>query len=271
LNASTVRHFGIEKAVVEPSFARRLGYRLLGEIHISGRIRLHHVLRTIASLRLPDSGVQMLDAGTGRGDLALHFSRLKRGWCVRGVDIDQERVDHCRAAARALEIDNVKFDRLDLLDLESSGQYNLISSTDVLEHIEDDRRALANMARALKPGGYLVLTFPSDPGRHHLRLLTWVERRKGLARGVFGHVREGYSPEGIRDLLEEVRLETVLVRSTYGFFGTLAHDIFFIIGDSEVNPFVFGLALPFLLALSFIEGHTSTRHGSALLVVAKRK
>jgi SAM-dependent methyltransferase len=270
LNASTARYFGIEKAAVESSSIKRLGYRLLGEIHISGRIRLYHVLRAIASLGLPQNGVRMLDAGTGRGDIALHFSRLRPGWRVRGIEILQERVDHCCAAAATLGIDNVSFQRGDLLELNANAEYDLITNTDVLEHIEDDRRALANLARALKPGGHLILTFPSDPGRRHLRLLQWLERRRGVARGVVGHVREGYSPERVRVLLSDVGLEPIRIKWTYGFFGTLAHDIFFILGDSEINPLAFALALPFLLTLTFIEGHTATRHGSALLVVAAK-
>ena len=270
MNASTTRYFGVEKAAVEPSSIKRLAYRLLGEIHISGRIRLYHVLRAIASLGLPQNGVRMLDAGTGRGDIALHFSRMRPNWRVRGIEILPERVEHCCNAAAALGIDNVSFQRGDLLELNADSEYDLITNTDVLEHITDDQRALGNLARALKPGGRLVLSFPSDPGRRHLRLLQWLERRRGEARGVVGHVREGYSPERVREMLAKAGLEPVHIKWTYGFFGTLAHDIFFILGDSEINPLAFALTLPFLLTLSFIEGHTPTRHGSALLVVAAK-
>jgi ubiquinone/menaquinone biosynthesis C-methylase UbiE len=270
LSASFARSFGIEKAVVEPSMVKRLGYQLFGEIHISGRIRLYHVFRAIARLKFLPTGIRMLDAGTGRGDVSLHCARLNSAWRVDAIDIQQERVDHCREVVRALGIQNVHLERRDLRDLDSNAEYDLITNTDVLEHIPDDMRALSNMARALKPGGHLLLTFPADPGRRHLRLLRWIERRRGSARGIVGHVREGYSPDGIRRMLNQVGLKTESVKYTYGLFGTLAHDLFFIIGDSEVNPLVFALMLPFLLTLTFLELHTPTRKGSALLVVARK-
>ncbi len=71
---------------------RRQAYRLIGEIHIPGRIRLNHVFREIKALGLPESGVRMLDAGTGRGDVALHCARLHPDWRVHGIELIDERV-----------------------------------------------------------------------------------------------------------------------------------------------------------------------------------
>jgi 2-polyprenyl-3-methyl-5-hydroxy-6-metoxy-1,4-benzoquinol methylase len=270
LSALTSRRFGIEKAVVEPSRLRRLGYQLIGEIHIPGRIRLNHVIGAVNSFGLPASGIQMLDAGTGRGDLALYFSRMRPGWRVTGIDIEEDRVERCRAAAQALGLSNVNFGTGDLCSLQDRERYDLITSSDVLEHIDEDHLAVANLAKALKPGGRLLLTFPSVPQRRHLRLVGWRERRIGFTPADIGHVRQGYSPERINALLREAGLRTLEVRWTYGPFGNLAHDIFFVIGDSKPHPVAFAAALPLLLLLSFLEGHTPIRHGSGLLVTAAK-
>lgn len=259
---------GMEKAVVEPSALRRFGYHALGEIHIPGRIRLHHVLKAVRSLRLSDSSVRMLDAGTGRGDLALYFARHQPRWHVTGVDIEDERVARCTEAARLLSLTNVGFRQGDLLHLDASDEYDLITCTDVLEHIENDRLAMANLARALRRGGYLVLSFPSVPQRKHLRLVRWRERRINFSPSDIGHVREGYSVEAIGALLEDVGLSMVRQWWTYGPFGTLAHDIFFVIGDSNPNPVVYAAVLPSLLCLSFLENHISIQQGSGLLTIA---
>ena len=265
-----VRQIGAEKGVIEPSRLRRLGYYTIGEIHIPGRIRLHHVLRGVRSLKLPETGVTMLDAGTGRGDLALYFSRLHPGWNVTGIDVEDDRVARCKEAAELLRLSNVDFRRLDLLALDATEQFDLITCTDVLEHIQDDGRAIANLAHALRPGGHLVLSFPSFPQRRHLRLVAWRERRINFSPADIGHVREGYSVEGIVGLLKAAGLIPLRVRWTYGPFGNLAHDIFFVIGDSKPNPIVYAATLPFLLFLSFLENHTPTDRGSGLLVIAAR-
>jgi SAM-dependent methyltransferase len=39
-------------------------------------------------------------------------------------------------------------------------EFDVIGAFDVIEHIEDDRRAVAQMFRALRPGGYLVVSVP---------------------------------------------------------------------------------------------------------------
>ncbi len=96
--------FGIEKAAGEPSRMRRNAYRYIGEIHIPGRIRLNHVFREIKALGLPESGVRMLDAGTGRGDIALHCARLHPDWRVHGIDLEDDRVERCRTAAGNLAL-----------------------------------------------------------------------------------------------------------------------------------------------------------------------
>ncbi len=249
---------------------RRQAYRLVGEIHIPGRIRIHHVFREIKALGLPEEGVAMLDAGTGRGDIALHCARLFPRWKIHGIDLEDERVERCRTAATALHLGNASFSKDNLLNLTARSEYDLITSTDVLEHIEDDRHAMSNLARALRPGGYVLLTFPSVPQRRHSRLVAWRERRIGFTPADIGHVRPGYSPDQINGLAREVGLEPVKTVWTYGPFGNLAHDIFFVLGDSKPNPIVFVVALPFLLSLSFLELRTTTRHGSGLLAIARK-
>jgi 2-polyprenyl-3-methyl-5-hydroxy-6-metoxy-1,4-benzoquinol methylase len=270
LNALVRPRFGIEKAAAEPSRMRRNAYRLFGEIHIPGRIRIHHVFREVKALGLPADGVRMLDAGTGRGDIALHCARLSPGWRVHGIDVAQDRVERCLKAAALLGLSNASFSRQNLLSLDSESNYDLITSTDVLEHIEDDRGALMRLARALRPGGYLLLTFPSIPQRRHLRLVAWRERKMGFTPADIGHVRPGYSPATIHALAREVGLEPVTTRWTYGPFGNLAHDIFFVLNDSNPNPVVFAAALPILLTLSFLELRTPIHHGSGLLVIARK-
>jgi SAM-dependent methyltransferase len=270
LNSIAATRFGIEKAAGEPSRMRRNAYRYIGEIHIPGRIRLNHVFREIKALGLPDRGVRLLDAGTGRGDIALHCARLHPDWRVHGIDLEDDRVERCRTAAQNLALSNVTFSRDNLLNLSATAQYDLITNTDVLEHIEDDRGAMTNLARALAPGGYLLLTFPSVPQRRHLKLVAWRERRIGFKPEDIGHVRPGYSPDMINGLAREVGLEPVKTVWTYGPFGNLAHDLFFVLGDSKPNPIVFAASLPFLLALSFLENHTPTRHGSGLLAIVRK-
>lgn len=52
---------------------------------------------------------------------------------------------------------------LDLRAMPYEEAYDLVAAFDVLEHIDDDRGALAALRRALVPGGGLIVTVPQHP------------------------------------------------------------------------------------------------------------
>src|SRR6202021_2633687 len=51
-----------------------------------------------------------------------------------------------------------------------SGSFDRVIAAEVLEHIPDDRRALAELARVLRPGGTIAVTVP----RWYPELINWV-------------------------------------------------------------------------------------------------
>jgi SAM-dependent methyltransferase len=94
--------------------------------------------------------IRVLEAGCGTrspvdfGDLAY----------VVGLDIDE-------AAARK----NDRLDEVIIGDLETyplpAETFDVVFCRFVLEHLRDPERALANMRRSLRPGGWLTLMFPN--------------------------------------------------------------------------------------------------------------
>jgi hypothetical protein len=64
----------------------------------------------------------------------------------------------------------------------------------VLEHVEDEAGSLANMRRALEPGGRLILLVPQSPELY------------GTLDEVLGHVRR-YSRESLERALREAGFE----------------------------------------------------------------
>jgi len=262
--------YGSEKWIFEESVVRRWAYRLLGEVHVPGRLRSYHILRTLRSLGLLNRSVRMLDAGSGRGDLALHLARRCPHWQILGVDADELKVARSNELARRAGLENLHFETALLEDLVFRDEFDLIVSADVLEHIADDQRVIANLCRALRPGGYLVITSPSVPQRAHLPLVRWREKRIGFDPAQYGHVRQGYGPTDLAEKLDRAGARMIQSRFTFGFFGTLAFDLFFVIGDNRPNPVVFGLMFPALMALAAADLYFPTRSGSAILAVAQR-
>jgi len=75
-----------------------------------------------------------------------------------------------------------------------AGSADLVLCQNVLEHIDDERGAVADMAAALKPGGRLLLLVPAGP------------RLFGPLDEVYGHHRR-YTREHLRDVFSSSGLE----------------------------------------------------------------
>lgn len=134
---------------------------------------------------------RILDAGCGTGNNVSHLSRL--GQAV-GIDLSEEALRFCRlrdvAVARAA-IGSLPF---------PDGVFGLVTSFDVLYHrwVVDDRAALRELARVLRPGGVLLLRVPA------LRLL-WGAHDEAV------HSRHRYTTGEVRRLLGEAGLAPLRV------------------------------------------------------------
>ena len=77
--------------------------------------------------------------------------------------------------------------------------FDQIVIVDFLEHIPDDAGFVRELQRILKPGGVLIVNVP------HLKphsILNRLRHRIGLTDEWHGHLRPGYSLDGLRRLLE---------------------------------------------------------------------
>lgn len=131
----------LEKAALrgEPSYVWRAGQqRRLGMILDAAGERI---------------GGQVLENGCGVGMYVEHLSAF--GGQVFGLEYDFERA--AEAAARSPRILNAAGENLPFPD----STFDLILSHEVLEHVVDDSRAAAEMARVLKPGGRAVVFVPN--------------------------------------------------------------------------------------------------------------
>jgi len=116
--------------------------------------------------------LRILEVGCGTGS---NIAMLQQFGTVDAIEPD----DHARAFAAQRTGVAVKGGYLPDVPLED-GRYDLIVLLDVLEHIPDDRGALAALRPKLAPGGRLVLAVPAMPSlwsghdvaHHHQRRYT---------------------------------------------------------------------------------------------------
>jgi ubiquinone/menaquinone biosynthesis C-methylase UbiE len=128
----------------------------------------------------------LVDCGANTG----LFAREMESSCrVAAIDYHDESL---QIAARTLGPDRVKRGCCTALPL-ADQSVDCLTALDVLEHIENDRSAMSEFARVLKPGGVAVFTVPAmkglwsdwDLSLHHFRRYSRREFLKLLRRPEF--------------------------------------------------------------------------------------
>ncbi len=137
----------------------------------------------------PHVGDRILEIGAGIGSLTSQF--IPRDLYV-ATDINPDYLDYLRSYSmgkpylQVLEVDATKPE--DFFRLESL--FDTVLMVNVLEHLPDDRAALANAHSALRKGGCVVLLVPQSQALY------------GTLDETLMH-RERYSREKLRKLMEE--------------------------------------------------------------------
>jgi len=135
---------------------------------------------------LPRPG-RALDLACGGGDFA--WALALRGDRVVGLDRDRDALRLARTVRpHVTGVDLVEGDALALPF--GDGSFDLCLCNSSVEHFDDDRAALREMARVLKPGARLLLTTDAFPPRL-TRLARWLPDRwlKPELRGPGRHAR----------------------------------------------------------------------------------
>lgn len=157
-----------------------------GEIDIALRKRAFEILRELSNF---NQG-KVLDAGCGWGyylDLIVRFKRLykKNKLQLVGLDNDKESI---KIAKTRLREEKVKIVYGDITDLPfPSNNFDVVILSEVLEHIDDDLKALEEIRRVLKNGGKLILTVPNKSYPFLWDPLNWI-----LEHFFSKHVKNGF-------------------------------------------------------------------------------
>jgi SAM-dependent methyltransferase len=140
---------------------------------------------------------RILEVGCGTGH---NLKMLERFGSVDGIEIDAEARSHAeKRLGRAVASSPLP----ELPDVPRSS-YDLVAALDVVEHIDDDRAAVAGLASCIRPGGKLLVTVPAHQ---------WM----WSAHDELNHHKRRYSKRGLARLIESspLRLDSI------GYFNSL--------------------------------------------------
>jgi ubiquinone/menaquinone biosynthesis C-methylase UbiE/uncharacterized protein YbaR (Trm112 family) len=177
--------------------------------------RLSFIHRIFAALEIDDRRSPYLDVGVG-GSGATVIEAARRGVYALGCDLSVPGVRAARRFAHEQGVDAhtqwtvCAAERLPFPD----ASFESASAVAVLEHLDDDTLAIAELARVLRPGGLLWLTVP-HAFRYMLPpvwpLYWWHDRRIGhkrhydeerlvriCAQAGMEHLRTSYSAHAVK-------------------------------------------------------------------------
>jgi len=251
-----------------PVFMRKIFFSLLDLL----LLRTWHVKKALRKIARNYPGeASVLDAGAGFGQYTWRMSRMNRQWRIKAVDIDPEHTNANNLFFKKAGLSGrVKCETLDLSELDETGVFDFILSVDVMEHIRDDELVFSNFCRALRTGGSLLISTPSDQGGSDVNN----EEEHSF---IDEHVRDGYGINEISQKLLKAGFKRIDTSYTYGKPGKLswrlsmkypvkmlnASRLFFLI-----LPFYYMIFFPVALILNFFDIFLTHKSGTGLLVMA---
>ena len=206
--------------------------------------------------------LRFLDCGCGTGynmrTLLLPYGR------AFGFDLVPDGIRRARSVGRPIvraDIQKIPF---------KSDSFDIATSFDVVQSVPDDRGALREMARVLKPGGSVVLN------------TTAMDIMRGDHSDVWGELRR-YTPERVAPILSAAGLEPVKISYLFGSLlpmmlgvRTLQRMLRTVRepqGDSDLavpSPPVNGVLTALVAAESALARRVKIPFGSSLMVVARK-
>ncbi len=134
-----------------------------GSTDIKGPVHIYRERLILNRLSRYASRGAALDAGCGTGSFAISLAR--KGFLVFGIDLSMEGLRQLRQKAIAEGVSQVVTEvqsDVEVIPFRDNS-FDVIVCGEVLEHLVDDKSAVTDFHRVLKPGGVCIVTVPANP------------------------------------------------------------------------------------------------------------
>jgi ubiquinone/menaquinone biosynthesis C-methylase UbiE len=168
------------------------------------------------------SGMSLLDCGSGPGSITIDLAALVAPGEVIGIDMAENHLEIGRRNAKERGVSNIRFETANVYELPfTDNSFDAVFSHAVVEQLDDPLKALREQYRVLKPGGILAIRDADRAGE-----LFWPQNDTltdllDLWNRVMQH--NGADPfvgRRLRSLLNETGLKRIEASASYECSGT---------------------------------------------------
>lgn len=203
INAQEAAHFGALAADWwDPNGSSAMLHRLnpvrLG--YIRDAINLH--FGVAASDLRPLAGRRALDVGCGAGLVCEPLARM--GAAVTGLDAAPENIDAAKAHAEPQRLD-IDYRNIGIEKFGENG-FDLVTSLEVIEHVDDTDSFVAGLANALADDGLMILSTPNRTTMSKIMLVDLAEMTGRIPKGTHHH-DQFFTPDELQKLLGQAGLK----------------------------------------------------------------
>ena len=185
---------------------------------------------------------KVLEIGCGRGFYLKALNEINSEMNITGVDLNEK---YLKVAREYINNKKIKITSGDATNLKfENDSFDGVVASEILEHIPDDKKALKEIERILKPGGKVIISVPNknypflwDPLNWTLERLfkTHVSKNIWWLAGIWADQVRLYGEEDLVKKIKNSGLDVKKIWRTTKYCWPFSHFLFYGIGKNLVE------------------------------------
>jgi SAM-dependent methyltransferase len=209
-----------------------------------------------------------LDAGCDKGKYSFWLAQAYPNAQIDAFDLSAGKIASCQEVQLCLGAPNIRFFVQNLLTYQGEGTYDFVFTNHVLEHVVENRLAIANLISGLRGWGIIYVALPNAVQRRLPLGRRFVQSHEEWAKTE--HIGQTLTLESLSAELKGLGCKILVAKHTSGFWDELRFEL----QEMALNYFhsraLFAVLYPLLRLLGIMDTWMEYADGNGILVLAQK-